>query len=61
MERQMQALSQLPARAISTSRKKQILTCLRLAPRKHGFLSNFGAAVMKEGITRTVNGLDTGR
>ena len=57
----MQALSQLPARAISTSRKKQILTCLRLAPRKHGFLSNFGAAVMKEGITRTVNGLDTGR
>ena len=43
------------------SHKKQILTHLRLAHRKLGFLLNFGAAVMKEGITRTVNGLDAGR
>jgi len=28
---------------------------------KLGFLLNFGAAVMKEGITRTVNGLEEGR
>ena len=29
--------------------------------KKLGFLLNFGAAVMKDGITRTVNGLDEGR
>ncbi len=45
----------------SKSHKKQILTYLRLAHRKLGFLLNFGAAVMKDGITRTVNGLDAGR
>jgi hypothetical protein len=28
---------------------------------KLGFLLSFGAAVMKEGITRTVNGLAEGR
>jgi hypothetical protein len=29
--------------------------------KKLGFLLNFGAAVMKEGITRTVNGLEEDR
>ena len=43
------------------SHKKQILTHLRLAHKKLGFLLNFGVAVMKEGITRTVNGLEEGR
>ncbi len=48
-------------RIIVESHKKQILTHLRLAHMKLGFLLNFGAAIMKEGITRTVNGLDAGR
>ncbi len=43
--------------SVSKSHKKQILTYLRLAQMKLGFLLNFGAAVMKDGITRTVNGL----
>ncbi len=47
--------------SVSKSHKKQILTYLRLARRKLGFLLNFGAAVMKDGITRAVNGLDAGR
>ncbi len=47
--------------SVSKSHKKQILTHLRLSHKKLGFLLNFGAAVMKEGITRTVNGLEEGR
>ena len=47
--------------SVTKSHKKQILTHLRLAHKKLGFLLNFGAAVMKDGITRTVNGLDEGR
>ncbi len=47
--------------SVTKSHKKQILTHLRLAHKKLGFLLNVGAAVMKEGITRTVNGLDEGR
>jgi GxxExxY protein len=46
--------------SVTKSHKKQILTHLRLAHKKLGFLLNFGAAVMKEGITRTVNGLEEG-
>ena len=38
--------------------KKQIQTYLRLSGRKLGYLLNFGAALMKDGITRCVNGLD---
>ena len=37
--------------------KKQLLTYLRLAGLKLGLLINFGAATVKEGITRVVNGL----
>ena len=37
--------------------KKQLLTYLRLSKLKLGFLLNFGAPWMKQGITRIVNGL----
>ncbi len=37
---------------------KQTLTYLRLADLRLGFLINFGAARIKDGITRIVNGLD---
>jgi GxxExxY protein len=47
--------------SVSRSHRKQILTHLRLARRKLGFLLNFGGAVMKDGITRTVNALDETR
>ena len=36
--------------------KKQILTYLRLTEMKLGYLLNFGDALMKDGITRTING-----
>jgi GxxExxY protein len=38
--------------------KKQLLTHLRLADKRLGLLINFGAAVIKDGITRMVNGLE---
>ena len=38
--------------------KKQIQTYLRLMGKKLGFLLNFGEALMKDGITRAVNGLE---
>ena len=37
--------------------KKQLLTYLRLADKRLGLLINFGAAVIKDGICRVVNGL----
>jgi GxxExxY protein len=37
--------------------KKQLLTYLRLADKRLGLLINFGAAVIKDGICRMVNGL----
>ena len=37
--------------------KKQLLTYLRLAELKLGFVLNFGEALMKSGIVRIVNGL----
>lgn len=36
--------------------KKQLLTYVRLSGMKLGYLLNFGEALMKDGITRTVNG-----
>ncbi|HEY6544448.1 MAG TPA: GxxExxY protein [Dokdonella sp.] len=42
--------------------KKQTLTYIRLADLRLGLLLNFGAALMKDGITRVANGLhDEGR
>ena len=45
------------AESVSNANKKQILTHLKLSHRKLGYLLNFGEALMKDGITRTVNGL----
>jgi len=42
---------------ISGAHKKQLLTYLKLTNTKLGFILNFGAEVMKEGIIRTVNAL----
>jgi len=42
----------------TAAHKKQIQTHLRLAERKLGYLLNFGEALMKDGITRAVNGLE---
>ncbi|VGO12265.1 hypothetical protein PDESU_00816 [Pontiella desulfatans] len=37
--------------------KKQLLTYLKLSGRKLGLLINFGESLIKNGITRVVNGL----
>ncbi len=42
---------------VSPAHKKQIQTYLKLTGHKLGYLLNFGEAYMKDGITRTVNGL----
>jgi GxxExxY protein len=42
---------------ITSAHKKQLLTYLKLTKTKLGFILNFGAATMKEGIDRIVNGL----
>lgn len=41
---------------VTAAHKKQLLTYLRLANIKLGYLLNFGEALMKNGITRTING-----
>lgn len=41
----------------TAAHRKQIQTYLRLSGHKLGFLLNFGEALMKNGITRAVNGL----
>jgi GxxExxY protein len=46
------------AESVNNAHKKQVLTYLKLTGMKLGFLLNFGEAVMKNGITRTVNGLE---
>jgi len=38
--------------------KKQVLTYLRLTNSRLGLLINFGAPLIKDGITRIVNGLE---
>ncbi len=38
--------------------KKQLLTYLRLADKRLGLLINFNVALIKDGITRIVNGLE---
>ncbi len=42
---------------VTPSHKKQVQTYLRLTGLKLGYLLNFGEAVLKDGITRCVNGL----
>lgn len=43
---------------LSKAHHKQLFTYLKLKGLKLGFLLNFGAPLMKEGISRIVNGLD---
>jgi GxxExxY protein len=38
--------------------RKQVITYLRLADKRLGLLVNFGEALIKDGITRLVNGLE---
>jgi GxxExxY protein len=42
---------------IAPVHEKQLLTYLRVADKRLGLLINFGAALIKDGITRVVNGL----
>ena len=41
---------------VSAAHKKQLLTYLRLTGLKLGYLLNFGEALMRDGITRIING-----
>jgi len=41
---------------VHPAHKKQPLTYLRLTGMKLGYLLNFGEALMKDGITRTIHG-----
>jgi GxxExxY protein len=41
---------------INPAHKKQVLTYLKLTGLKLGYLMNFGEALMKDGITRILNG-----
>jgi GxxExxY protein len=43
---------------VNNAHRKQLLTYLRLAGVKLGYLLNFGETLMKHGITRTVNRLE---
>ena len=41
---------------INAAHKKQLLTYLKLTNTKLGYILNFGAEVMKDGINRVING-----
>ncbi len=41
---------------VTRAHKKQLLTYLKLADKKLGYLLNFGEALMKDGISRIING-----
>ncbi len=41
---------------VAPAHKKQVLTYLRLTGLKLGYLLNFGEALMRDGITRIING-----
>ena len=47
-----------PRRPSHFLERKQLLTYLRLADKRLGLLINFNAALIKDGITRIVNGLE---
>ena len=42
--------------SVNKAHKKQVLTYLRLTGCKLGYLLNFGESVMKDGISRIING-----
>jgi len=41
---------------VTPAHKKQLLTYLRLTSLKLGYLLNFGEALVRDGITRTIKG-----
>ena len=43
---------------VTGAHKKQVQTYLKLTGRRLGFLLNFNSELMKDGITRVVNGLE---
>ncbi len=43
---------------VSRVHKKQLLTYLRVSDKRLGLLINFGAELIKDGISRVVNGLE---
>lgn len=42
--------------SVSKTHKKQVLTYLKLTDKKLGYLLNFGEGMMKDGISRIMNG-----
>jgi len=42
--------------SISKAHKKQVLTYLKLTNYKLGYLLNFGGELMKDGLSRIING-----
>ncbi len=42
--------------SVSKAHKKQVLTYLKLTGKKLGYLLNFGEGLMKDGISRVLNG-----
>ncbi|MGR3317210.1 MAG: GxxExxY protein [Candidatus Anammoxibacter sp.] len=42
--------------SVTKARKKQTLTYLKLTGCKLGYLLNFGESLMKDGISRIING-----
>lgn len=53
-----QVIVEIKAReGVAPVHKKQLLTYLRLADKRLGLLINFNVALIKDGITRIVNGL----
>lgn len=42
---------------LNNAHRKQLLTYLRLADKRLGYILNFGETLMRRGITRMVNGL----
>jgi GxxExxY protein len=55
---QMLILELKCAERLNSAHKKQLLTYLRLTGIKLGYLLNFSAELMKDGVIRVVNGLD---
>ena len=47
--------------ALNNAHRKQVLTYLRVSNRRLGLLLNFGQALMKQGVVRIANGLETSR
>ena len=50
--------SELEKRGLRVARQQLILTYPRLADKRLGLLINFNVALIKDGITRVVNGLE---